>query len=753
MARAARARHWSVLAVLTLLALAVPAPVLPLLDGIPLTSVEEAAGLLVVGALVLVRPRASRLAGAAVLLGASALLLKLCLLVVPGPGLAACYVIAADAAAGECERSFSAPFSNDITRRDPAIDFGKRGNPAEPALTVEDSNWHLGAVNSSEFNFYTEGRPDAERRYRLPLRVAWRGAIQRPARDEVRLHYVGEGRLVVGGVLHELPPSYDAPSVVVVPARGGDLALDLAWTPTAGSTGPYAMARLLDGNGDSVQPRDVGGAVAALGLAASALLVLALAGAAIAVALALGLLSSAAAVLGVAAVPVATAVALLALRGSVGVDEGLLRALVLPLVLALCVVRLWTSRRHAALGAVVSACLLGAALVQATTGTLDPHAVTVRAGGDDFLTYESLGRSMLEEGSLRGGEDVFVYSPGFRYTLAAQHLLFGDGDTAISLLAIVGLIGALWFAIETLVLSRLTSGAVLDALRRPGLSRRPVLAGLAGAVAAVAVPAALLSSAEVVKGGFILLSEYPTWILMLVGIPLLLTARSLAAASAAVALLSVAFVHRGDQGVGIAAVVLVGAWTLVSRGRTPRERLAAAAVVLGPGLLIGLLPAVHNVVYGGRLVLLAQTPKLPVNFPLPPRDLLDLDEPRVQSVLVDQLAGVLATPRAAGELSTAFQGSVRAVQVALVLLLVVVLVRRIRAVRRQLLLLLIPVGYLVPHVFIQVYVYYPRHVVAGYLAGGVVLLAIAGCALSRAAAAPLARRAASRPAARAGAAT
>ena len=728
MAVADRVRHRALLPLLLLVAVAVPAPALAVLDGIPFTGAAEALCLLVVAAAVVVRPPSSRWTRAALVLGLGGLLLKLALLLVPGQGFTSCYVILVGDRDLTCERSYDSPWQRDATRQDPVIDFGKRVRTGEPPFGMSDSNWHLGAVNSLEFNFYRPGQPDRER---LPLRVSWRGTVQSPPGGELRLHYVGEGWLEVASTRHELPASYDAPASVAVPARAGPVAVEYAWTPPDAATGPYAMARLLDAGGAPVPPADPRDPADVVAAAADALLLLCAAGAAVAVALALGIGRSRAALLGVTAVPVGCALVLAALRASAGLSPGTLLALLVPLIVALCVGRIWTTRTQAAVAAGASGCLLAAALLYVTVGTLDPRSVTYRSGGNDFLTHESFARSLLEEASLRGGEDVFEYSPGFRYTLFAQHLVFGDGDAPISLLSVLALVCGAWFAVETLVLRRLSAGPLRHVLAPRALLRWPLLA----AVAAVLILTALLSSAEVAKGGFLLLSEYPTWVLMLFGIPLLLTARRLPAASLGATLLAVAFAHRANHGLGLAVVVLVGASALVWRQPTWRRRAAAASLVLGPGLLIALLPAAHNLLYGGRLVLLAQTPRLAVNFPLSPGDLLDVDEPRVQSVLQNQLAGVLATPGAAADLSMTFRLSVHAVQLGLALVLIVVLARRLRHLRGQLLLLLVPVGYLVPHVFIQVYVYYPRHIVAGYLAGALVLLCMAGTALVRAVAA------------------
>lgn len=52
--------------------------------------------------------------------------------------------------------------------------------------------------------------------------------------------------------------------------------------------------------------------------------------------------------------------------------------------------------------------------------------LTVKPGGSDSLTYENQSRLIYEGDGLRGGVDVFLYSPGYRYLLYLIHLFFGD---------------------------------------------------------------------------------------------------------------------------------------------------------------------------------------------------------------------------------------------------------------------------------------------------------------------------------------
>ena len=50
----------------------------------------------------------------------------------------------------------------------------------------------------------------------------------------------------------------------------------------------------------------------------------------------------------------------------------------------------------------------------------------IKPSGSDILTYENQSRLILEGDGLRGGADVFWYSPGYRYFLYLIHIIFGD---------------------------------------------------------------------------------------------------------------------------------------------------------------------------------------------------------------------------------------------------------------------------------------------------------------------------------------
>ncbi len=50
----------------------------------------------------------------------------------------------------------------------------------------------------------------------------------------------------------------------------------------------------------------------------------------------------------------------------------------------------------------------------------------IKPSGSDTLTYENQARLILDGDGIRGGADIFWYSPGYRYFLFLIHIIFGD---------------------------------------------------------------------------------------------------------------------------------------------------------------------------------------------------------------------------------------------------------------------------------------------------------------------------------------
>jgi hypothetical protein len=327
------------------------------------------------------------------------------------------------------------------------------------------------------------------------------------------------------------------------------------------------------------------------------------------------------------------------------------------------------------------------------------NVVQYRAAGDDWLTYESFARSILETWSLRGAEDVFYYQPLFRYVRFAEHFVLGDGDPFLLAWAVVTLTWGLFWL-----------GAVAIGRRRA--SFRTIILAFAGLL--LVLLATSPTVLDLVHAG---VSEYPTWIALPFLLPMLFVSSSTRAWLLGATLLGLSLLTRTNQLPAVLATLGLFLW----RGWRIRPRAAIAA-----GLMFGavaLLPTLHNYYYGGRLVPLTTSAGIPANLVLPPVRLLDVArDAEVRTRLRTQVERMLYV----GGSDRVFGMAVRGLQVLWVVTIGAWAVTG-RASLPLALLVGLPVCYLVPHVFYQATHGYPRHFLIGYLAmGAVVLLAGTG---------------------------
>jgi hypothetical protein len=146
-----------------------------------------------------------------------------------------------------------------------------------------------------------------------------------------------------------------------------------------------------------------------------------------------------------------------------------------------------------------------------------------------------------------------------------------------------------------------------------------------------------------------------------------------------------------------------------------RWRLRAVAVAA----LIALLPLAHNLWYGGRFVLLTDAGAIPANLLVSPGQIwAATHDATARSVLLGHLRLV-----AVYEGTAYLQGVAHGLQI--VWLIAVAMVLRRRSIRGgTAVLLTVPLLFLAVHLFYQVAVYYPRHVVAGHASMALVALTV-----------------------------
>ncbi len=698
------------------LLLVLPSANYQLFDGLPLSRPPEFLGLALLIPLLVSRglrrlhgrrvarwPRTLQVALIAAVVGA--LGLKVVLLASgTHQGFLACYRSPLEVPpTGPCERSFESPlFRFSVTRLDRTIDFGEH-------------DWNLGFLNTVRFDRHYEGL-EGRLRQRLPIEASWRGAVERPEPWVARIGYVGEATILLdpdGPAANRtsttLPPHYGTPAMIFVPVPGGRHAVRVDYRFDDGSTwggpppvGPWATFQMERGRGPGgrepgapiapIRPAWPWRAAAAAGDATIAALAISI------LLFYLGLLWRDAWLL--ALVGGATPLADRFDPAGLGLPSSLGLCFVLALVAGPVLGRRW---RRRLVGAFFATLYVTWFVTLRTFRRLD--VVTLREWAGDPLFYESQARSILDTWSLEGGERIFVYQPLFRYVRFAERLVLGEGDGLVSILALAALYWALCWAI-----------ARLWARPRASAPRQLLFGG------AAILMLALASTPPVVYFVQVSLSEHPTWIFLLLLFPMLFVSRSPVQWRAGAVLASLSLLTRSNQAPGVLAQLGVFAWRTF--GLRPRATLGALTLTA----LILSLPGLHNLYYGGQLALTGKSqPHLlrlpPAMWPRMLDDTAVLKEALNQLDHVFYINPVHDPPPRGDELSRA---AMRGLQILWAATCVLALRRRGFARGTKLLLVGLPLLYLGVHLIYVVDDYYPRHVIAGHLAMGLVTMNAVG---------------------------
>jgi hypothetical protein len=675
--------------------LAAPGANFLLFNGLPFsTSVEYLAACLILPLLVvrslrrLIRrrisnaPRGVAIVAVAVLAGALAIKAGL-FWSQRYEGFVACYASpAASSSSAGCERSFENPWNLfSTTRIDPTIDFGP-------------DDWHLSFVNSLRFNYYpwTRGIPSRER---LPFSATWFGTVEVHEQTTLLVDYVGEGSVQAGRERLTLAPDYERSARQAIVLRAGRTPVAVSYRFDDGFRvgqrvrGPYATLRLRTTAAIDGTERPLAGASGVgrlLGMAADAVIGLGLA------LLALFYLTIFARDRWVLAGAVAVSLVIAWVPSGSGQHNWARVAGLLALV------GLFAHRGHRgrlrlllAFGAVV-----GWFWIEGVArGELG--RVLVRAGGSDWLTYESYARSILESWSLRAGEDVFYFQPLFRYVRFLERLVFGDGEGLVVAWEMATLnVGLLWMFWSF------------------GVKRAsPRWRGLVASAAAVLL--VLLANSrndveELVANGA---SESCTWIAFPVLVAALFGPSRRRLHRLGLALAGLSLTCRINQAPALLWMVVVFlAW--YQRPAGWRHVTAAAALFLA----IVLWPLAHNAHYGGQWVLGATSATIPDNLIVQPAQLLHPGA--VLPAIRAQSEGVFYYGRGrdyfgGGRLTLVLRG----LQLMWIVAIAWTLAAPGVARGRLLSLLSVPLLYLGVHLVYQVTPYYPRHIIIGHMAMGV----------------------------------
>ena len=681
--------------------LLLPSSGLQRFDGLPLGTLPEFVGLALLVPLLASRAlrrlhrraltRADpRLGRALLAAGALALVLKLLLLGAGvREGFLACYRSPlGPPSAGPCERSWENPFFRfGATRLDRSLDFAPE-------------TWNLSFLNSLRFDFWLPGQV---RRDRLPLEATWQGEVEGREPWVLRVTYAGRAAVAVGPVAADLPPRYDGLGAARLEVPAGRHPVTVRYRFDDGSRiqgppapGPYAILRLArEGPAGEVPLR---AARPAPGWRVAAWLADGLTGI---------LLGWVVVVLAGVVRPAWPALVPTVVVGVIGILVPVLprlagRRSVLAAEAVLLVLLLASNRPRTRLALFFATLGLTGALAARRLGA---GHVVLRSAGDDWLIYESFARTILETGSLRGGEDVFYNQPLFRYVLAGIRFLLGDGELPFLAAGLAGLaFGVLW------------------AVGRLAGRRRPP-ARTAACLGVGLLLLALVNSAPVVWHVLAPLSEPVTWMALLALFPLLVASRSAPAWAVGGALAGLSIATRPNQAPGL--LLLMGAFLATALPRRPRPALVAAGLCLAAALL----PLAHNLYYGGRWVAFATAGAAPANVLAPPsRWLAALHDAGSRAIAWEQLRHVLFWLRS---LDPVLDLAAHGLQLAWLAAIVTVACRRVRVPATSAALLALPAAYLAVHLVYNAHSYFPRHEVAGYLAMGLVALSVGASSSAR----------------------
>jgi len=662
---------------------AIPTPTLSFFDGLPIDRPVELVLFVLVATLIAsatAREAAFAAFGAA---GARAILVAAiggvaikALLVAHGgyTGFIACYHGGATPAATGCDRSFDNPLDRfRATRVDPEIQF-------------DGTSWRLGLLNSLRF--------DAQRRDDtllppVPFSVEWESVAAASAPRQLRVRYRGEVSVSVDGHVDVLPADYSvrgAERDVVMPEGRHRVVTSYRFAPPDARGSPASMtsARMhLDAGpasawGTATRADVVGGwAIDLIGIAVFGLM-------------AAGLIRHAPR--DAAAIAAFVAVALLIAALPIGAfrRDKLLELIIVAGGLSW----IWSGSRALPLAAAALA-LLCVLRVGCGTGPA-PGVADYRIRGNDGLTYESFAHEILEQRSPQGGEPVFTLQILFRYIRVAERLLFGEGD---------------WLLLA----------AVLTAMNASysWLGRRVRLLAAGYGPTLLFITAMMLWMLNSASGSIEApMSEYPTWLLLPVSAGLLFLGRSRRDWLAGAALMGAGALTRFNQLPAYACLLLVFA---LSPGGAFRR--AGWLDVLCCGAIMGLItfgiPIAHNAWYGHMVTVLPTNRYSTLVIDLPPSAFLSWPWREVWAMFLwkmEHLTHIHA------EYALSLFVPLHLLQLATLAVIAAVARGRLRPLPGHVWLLAAPLAALGVHLFYVVHYYYPRHIMFGYLLGGVVAL-------------------------------
>lgn len=705
-----------------LVVFAIPGPRAAMFNGLPFAGVGELLVLVMAGVLLL--RRSTRAGGLDALRGSHSvrralvagglvvLLLKASIgIVAPSSGLfQACFfhltpAIEQDAAGEGCIKTF-ASLPGYPTRGETSADFATLNfeNRDPETSGLSRTNWNLPFVNSFRYDRgFFPWEPSDRNIESFPFGAEFRAMIPGGSERDLTVVYVGEGSIEVGDVVVPMPPRYDRIGSVVVPvgAETSEMSMVFRYERTRLNSDPrdfpYATLRVANSNGDLLRPASPPVMELVRWIVDASIIVV------------LGLLLWSTRrrwfTLSFLTPLVATAGAIWAERAVDAVSRLPLEPSVLviaALVAARAVGRLRNAWSLVWPAACVAVHLVWIEFSVIARFTVPIDYVAVRTRGNDQLVYRAFVQEMLNSGFLRGGEDVFYFQPGIRYLLYTLHWLFGSGDVVVGAAIAFGALAAI---------------IALASVLRP-------VKGMRNGLLVVGMLALVIwwSSSQTIQTMILGLSEFGVWPLLILVFALIARGMSSVRVDALIGLVLALMVWiRPNQ--GVAALALLVYWMVVTSSR--RRDIRAALLPAGVFGAVLLLVPLHNLLYGGRLVLLpgghlnADQVGWTAVFTV-------LDDESTRRFFVDQVRGILYLPTILPSIYSMKLGIAFLVfSVLFVVGLVWSMIGRDRPRWSPLLLAAAVVGQLLPFFNYSVFRYFPVHVVAIQLTAvlaGLVLL-------------------------------
>ena len=559
--------------------------------------------------------------------------------------------------------------------------------------TIGLTNWNLGLINDLEFNVYpwVSGNPDLNR---FPFRANWSAEIVVDGSREIRVKYVGEGQIRVGNSSTNLPSSYDKVRLISIPTENRkstisvDYVFDSLATREEVPEGPYATLVI-----EGIKPIGTNHPtrMALLLIDISLLVIFIMLGLFV-----LALFRKDAIwhlLIWTIVLVVFTAV------GNQWIVEqyrNQVRISSLVIAILFSIICVFRPKRLPSLGIPLSLTLATHVVLRQVT-TMDQ--VIYRSRGDDWMTYQAFARNMLREGFWRGGEDVFYYQPGHRYLLYLSRMIAGDSD------AIVAWIQVVLF----LIVGVLLIGHVVNSSSR-------LIPKLFGA-AALSVLCMFGTSEYFVSASLNGLTEIPTWILLLLFGYVLLDKVSSKSSFAMVISFGVSVLIRPNQLTAMVFALLLVILILVSQKVRLRSVLSKVSLFMA----IIFLPLIHNIYFANQIAVLP-TGNLSVKDLSTSQLTGFFSNPETRSVISGKVQGFFNFGGANGRFISFGMPVFALMFLMWVFTAMFMLFNKRRLTVLDVLIMIFPFSYVPLHVFYDIWVYYPRHIVAFNIA-----LLVSGC--------------------------